>query len=222
MSEAKGRIVGDIISDITAIGASGKERTGYPTQKPIVLYERIISASSNEGDIVLDPFCGCSTTPIAAERRRRRWIGMDLWDGAYAIVKQRMQDNRQLLANPDPQIILRDETDIPVRDDGGEDASAFELRLQRQRPLESWQKLSHAEMRRILAEAQSSTDGLVDCAGCGRSLELEFMELDHLTPRTQRGENYITNPIPLCRPCNRRKSADLAIIGLWNHNRKRG
>ena len=132
-----------------------------------------------------------------------------------------MQDNRQLLANPDPQIILRDETDIPVLDDG-EDAPAFELRLQRRRPLESWQKLSHAEMRRILADAQSSPDGLVDCAGCGRSLELEFMELDHLTPRAQRGENYITNRILLCGPRSRHTSADLAIIGLWNHNRKRG
>ncbi len=56
------------------------QRTGYPTQKPLALYERIIEASSNEGDIVLDPFCGCATTPIAAERLKRQWVGMDIWD----------------------------------------------------------------------------------------------------------------------------------------------
>ena len=199
-----------------------EEEMGYPTQKPLALYERIIKASSNEGDMVLDPFCGCATTPIAAERLGRQWVGMDLWDGAYAIVKQRMEDNRQLLANPDPQIILRDKNDIPVRDDGGEDAPAFELRLQRQRPVERWQRLTHAQMREILIHAQASATGLVDCAGCGRSLEPEFMELDHINPRAQGGENWITNRILLCGPCNRRKSAALTIIGLQQENKRIG
>ena len=57
-----------------------EERTGYPTQKPIALYERIIKASSNPGDIVLDPFCGTATTCIAAERLGRGWVGVDLWE----------------------------------------------------------------------------------------------------------------------------------------------
>ena len=201
---------------------SRKELVGYPTQKPLALYERIIKASSNPGDMVLDPFCGCATTPIAAERLGRQWVGMDLWDGAYEIVNRRMEDNKQLLANRDPQIILRDETDIPVRTDDGEDAPAFELRLEIQRPVERWQRLSHAEMRNILADAQASVTGLVDCAGCGRSLEPEFMELDHINPRAQGGENWITNRILLCGPCNRRKNADLTIIGLQRQNRRVG
>ena len=201
---------------------SRKELVGYPTQKPLALYERIIKASSNPGDMVLDPFCGCATTPIAAERLGRQWVGMDLWDGAYEIVNRRMEDNKQLLANPDPQIILRDENDIPVRTDDGEDAPTFELRLEIQRPVERWQRLSHAEMRNILADAQASVTGLVDCAGCGRSLELEFMELDHINPRAQGGENWITNRILLCGPCNRRKNADLTIIGLQRQNRRVG
>ena len=220
LSKKKGVVASDFVSDINPISARAKERVGYPTQKPIALYERIIKASSNEGDIVLDPFCGCATTPIAAERLGRRWIGMDLWDGAYDIVRQRMEDNRQLLANPNAPIIYTE--DAPIRTDGGDDAPAFELRMQKQRPKEQWQKLSHARMREILIEAQASANGLVDCAGCGRSLEPEFMELDHLTPRAQRGENYITNRILLCGPCNRRKSADLTIIGLWNQNRRHG
>ena len=63
---------------------------GYATQKPLALYERIIRASSNEGDIVLDPFVGCATTVVAAERLCRRWIGMDLWEGAYKAVVRRL------------------------------------------------------------------------------------------------------------------------------------
>ena len=217
--ENKGVKLNDVWT-IPYLGSTAKERMGYPTQKPLALYERIIKASSNEGDMVLDPFCGCATTPIAAERLGRQWVGMDLWDGAYEIVKQRMDDNKQLLADNNPQIIYTE--DAPERDDGGEDAPTFKLRMQKQRPVESWQRLSHAEMRNILADAQSSADGLVDCAGCGRSLEPEFMELDHINPRAQGGENWITNRVLLCGPCNRRKSADLTIIGLQRQNKRTG
>ena len=194
----RGKIPESWWPNFSPVGRIKSERVGYPTQKPLALYERIIKASSNEGDIVLDPFCGCATTPIAAERLGRQWVGMDLWDGAYDIVKRRMEDNRQLLANPDAQILYTQ--DAPVRTDGGEDAPTFELRMQKQRPKEQWQKLSHAEMRRILADAQASANGLVDCAGCGRSLELEFMELDHLTPRAQRGRKLDHQPHPAMRP----------------------
>ena len=222
LSEAKGRIVGDIISDITAIGASGKERTGYPTQKPLALYERIIKASSNEGDLVLDPFCGCATTPIAAERLGRQWVGMDLWDGAYEMVMRRMEDNRQILAHPNPQIIYTEQP--PVRtDDSDDDPAVFDLDFVEQTPKPRWQRLTHKEMRRELEKAQASawSDGkLIDCGGCGRSLESAFMELDHITPRSDDGENWITNRILLCRPCNGRKSNILTMPGLRRANKR--
>ena len=217
--ENKGVKLNDVWT-IPYLGSTAKERMGYPTQKPLALYERIIKASSNEGDMVLDPFCGCATTPIAAERLGRQWVGMDLWDGAYEIVKQRMDDNKQLLADNNPQIIYTE--DAPERDDGGEDAPTFELRLQRRAARAGWQKLSHAEIRARLIEYQTSADGLVACAGCGRELESEFMELDHITPRAQGGPNWITNRILLCRPCNGRKRADYTLIGLQNQNRKTG
>ena len=67
------------------------ERTGYPTQKPRVLLERIIQASSNEGDIVLDPFCGCATTCVAAEKLHRQWIGVDISLKAYELVQERIK-----------------------------------------------------------------------------------------------------------------------------------
>lgn len=76
-----------------------KERTGYPTQKPLALYERIIQASSNEGDMVLDPFAGCATTCIAAEKLHRQWVGIDIWDNARQVVLDRLKFE-DLIADP--------------------------------------------------------------------------------------------------------------------------
>ena len=79
-------------TDIQPIGAQARERLGYPTQKPEALLERIISASSNEGDVVLDPFCGCGTAIAAAERLNRRWIGIDITHIAITLIRHRLQD----------------------------------------------------------------------------------------------------------------------------------
>ena len=75
--------------DIGSLSGSHKERLGYPTQKPEALLERIISASSNEGDVVLDPFCGCGTAIAAAERLNRRWIGIDITHIAITLIRHR-------------------------------------------------------------------------------------------------------------------------------------
>ncbi len=74
----QGNPVDTIWDDVPPIQAQSKERTGYPTQKPLALLERIIKASSNEGDVVLDPFCGCATACVAAEKLGRQWVGIDL------------------------------------------------------------------------------------------------------------------------------------------------
>lgn len=76
--------------DIPALRGNQAEATGYPTQKPLALYERIVRASSKYGDIVLDPFCGSGTTVVAAERLGRRWLAADLWDGAYEMLCKRL------------------------------------------------------------------------------------------------------------------------------------
>ncbi len=76
--------------DIPALRGNQPEAVGYPTQKPLALYERIISASSNAGDFVLDPFCGSGATALAAERLGRQWLAMDIWDGAYEMLRERM------------------------------------------------------------------------------------------------------------------------------------
>ena len=78
LAEQNGAVVGNVWADILPIAAHSKESTKYPTQKPLALLDRIIRASSNEGDMVLDPFCGCATACVAAEHLQREWIGIDL------------------------------------------------------------------------------------------------------------------------------------------------
>ncbi len=82
----------DVWTDIRPIDAQAAERLGYPTQKPLALLERIIAASSNEGDVVLDPFCGCGTAVHAAQKLGRRWIGIDITHLAIELIRRRMQD----------------------------------------------------------------------------------------------------------------------------------
>jgi len=82
----------DIWADIKTMHNLSTERLGYPTQKPEALLERIIKASSNEGDLVLDPFCGCGTAIAVAERLRRRWIGIDVTYLAINLVQRRLKD----------------------------------------------------------------------------------------------------------------------------------
>lgn len=89
-NESPGERVQNIWTDISPIGAQAAERLGYPTQKPQALLERIIETSSNEGDVVLDPFCGCGTAVHAAQKLDREWIGIDITTLAIAIIKNRL------------------------------------------------------------------------------------------------------------------------------------
>ena len=87
-----GQQIDNLWADIEAIGSQAAERLGYPTQKPIALLERILLASSNPGDVVLDPFCGCGTTVAAAQKLGRQWIGIDITHLAIALQKYRLQE----------------------------------------------------------------------------------------------------------------------------------
>jgi adenine specific DNA methylase Mod len=92
LDESQGTPVGNIWDDIPPINSQAQERLKYPTQKPEPLLERIIKASSNEGDVVLDPFCGCGTAVAAAQGLKRRWIGIDVTHLAIGLIKQRLHD----------------------------------------------------------------------------------------------------------------------------------
>jgi len=92
LDERAGRLLSDVWTDIDPINSQAKERLGYPTQKPLALLERIIAASSNPGDVVLDPFCGCGTAVVAAEKLGRRWVGIDITHLAIALMRYRLTD----------------------------------------------------------------------------------------------------------------------------------
>jgi site-specific DNA-methyltransferase (adenine-specific) len=92
LDEQRGQLLSDVWTDIDPINSQARERLGYPTQKPLALLERIISASSNSGDIILDPFCGCGTAVHAAQKLGRRWIGIDITYLAINLIERRMTD----------------------------------------------------------------------------------------------------------------------------------
>ncbi len=92
LNEREGSIIPNVWADIQSLHSSHAERLGYPTQKPLALLERIIQASSNQGDIVLDPFCGCGTAIAAAEKLGRKWAGIDITHLAISLIKYRLHD----------------------------------------------------------------------------------------------------------------------------------
>ncbi|MCC7229349.1 MAG: hypothetical protein IT203_03080, partial [Fimbriimonadaceae bacterium] len=92
LKEMKGQIVGNVWTDLNPIGVSAEIGTGYPTQKPVALLKRILEASSNPGDVVLDPFCGCGTTIMAAQELGRHWIGIDVTATATSLIEARLFD----------------------------------------------------------------------------------------------------------------------------------
>lgn len=92
LDEQSGRLVGDVWTDISVINSQAVERLGYPTQKPVALLERIVQSSSSEGDVILDPFCGCGTTVDAAEKLGRKWVGIDITYIAVDLITKRLRD----------------------------------------------------------------------------------------------------------------------------------
>jgi site-specific DNA-methyltransferase (adenine-specific) len=92
LDELEGETVDSLWTDIPPINSQAQERLGYPTQKPIALLERIIKASSNPGDIILDPFCGCGTAVHAAQKLGRQWVGIDITHLAISLIERRLKD----------------------------------------------------------------------------------------------------------------------------------
>ena len=105
LDEMPGVPLQDLWTDIRPIASQAKERLGYPTQKPQALLERIIQASSNEGDVVLDPFCGCGTAVAAAENLKRRWIGIDVTHLAVALMKSRLRTAFGIVPGKDYRVV---------------------------------------------------------------------------------------------------------------------
>jgi DNA modification methylase len=105
LDEQPGVSLQDLWTDIKPLSGGEKERLGYPTQKPLALLERIIESSSNKGDVVLDPFCGCGTAVVAAQKLKRKWIGIDITHLAIALIKYRLSDSFRLKEKRDYDVI---------------------------------------------------------------------------------------------------------------------
>jgi site-specific DNA-methyltransferase (adenine-specific) len=103
--ELKGEEIQNLWDDILPLGAHDAERLGYPTQKPLALLERIIQASSNEGDLVLDPFCGCGTAVAAAQKLNRKWVGIDITHLSITLMKYRLKDMFDLIEKKDYLVV---------------------------------------------------------------------------------------------------------------------
>ena len=179
---------------IQPIMPSSKERTGYPTQKPLVLLDRIIKASSNEGDMVLDPFCGCATACVAAERLGRQWIGIDISPSAETITKYRLLEEVQPLQ---PELWHDVDANVFVTNQPLVRTDVEDPRPQ-QPPLPNYRV--HKNHLYGIQEGY--------CNGCRRHFEIRNLTVDHILPQIKGGTDHIVNLQLLCAACNSTKGAD--------------
>ncbi|GAP72086.1 DNA methylase N-4/N-6 domain protein [Candidatus Symbiothrix dinenymphae] len=160
---------------MNTLNANDPERTGYPTQKPLALLHRIIKASSNEGDIVMDPFCGCATTCVAAQQLDRKWIGIDIEKQAVKILVERLSDDAGLFKNFINVDTIPQRTDLQI--------------VEPQKPIKE----------RLYKEQNCL------CNGCKERFNIQNLEIDHIIPKSKGGGDYYENYQLLCGNCNRRK-----------------
>lgn len=198
LSTKTGMPASDFIGHIKR--ASGKERTGWPTQKPLALYELFIAASSNPKDMVLDPFAGCATTMVASERLNRQWAGIDIDEVATGITIKRLQKET------DDQAFL-------------EDLSTRTLPLSTKLPkrTDSPTRKRSRNIREILWR-QLGTGNRRLCYGCDRRKYYDDFHLDHILPRSKGGEDADENLQLLCGACNAKKGNRLSNKELRTQN----
>ena len=183
LDETKGTPVDTIWDDIQGIQAQAKERLGYPTQKPLALLDRIIKASSDEGDVVLDPFCGCATALVAADRLQRQWVGIDLSPLAAKLVHKRLLDDAPGKDADVGKLFfdIHHRTDIPRRTDQG--------------GLPNYKTHRHTLYGR--------QEGI--CGGCQIMFPFRNMTIDHVVAQSRGGSDHLDNLQLLCGACNSMK-----------------
>jgi site-specific DNA-methyltransferase (adenine-specific) len=171
----KGKVPENWWTDIAIVARSKNENTGYPTQKPLKLLKRIVTAMSNPGDIILDPFCGCATACVAAQQLGRKWIGIDIEKMAVNILVERLSDDAGIFKNFVNTTIIPQRTDIHIVE-----------------PTKSVKERLYKEQNGI-------------CNGCKTQFEMRNMEIDHIVPRAKGGGSYYENYQLLCSACNKKK-----------------
>ena len=176
----QGVAMADLWSGIPYLRNTSKERTGYPTQKPLALLERIIETSTDKDDMILDPFCGCATACVAAHRLHRNWVGIDLSPKALELTKMRINKEPIIHALNNKGI---HRTDIPQRTDLGK--------------IRAYNSMYNKK------ELYGSQAG--NCKGCNTYFQLRNLEVDHIIASSQGGTDLIENLQLLCGSCNRIK-----------------
>ncbi|MYI68551.1 MAG: hypothetical protein F4103_07330 [Boseongicola sp. SB0673_bin_14] len=186
LAASQGQVPPDVWIDIPPVNSQAKERTDYPTQKPLKLLDRIIKASSDPDDMVLDPFCGCATACVAADRLGRKWAGIDLSPLAVKLVNDRIAQDRA--ATKEAPVIggslwggVTALTEPPGRTDLGD--------------LPNYRTHRH----RLYGEQEGV------CNGCDTHFPFRVMEVDHMLPRSKGGTDRLDNLQLLCSGCNRSK-----------------
>ena len=221
LDETPGVALTDVWSDIMSFQqhSTAPERTGYPTQKPLPLYRRMIEASSDKGDLVLDPFAGCATTCVAAEQLGRHWIGIDLSPLAQGITLDRLRKEAGRGSFWEKNVRVLTVKDLRPLPKGTTAALSIPLlpeRLQRGLP----RGYKPENVRRYLAARDAaglrkSEAGNIACQGCGFAPpRLDYLEVDHITPQAKQGANIWSNFCLLCPPCNKRKAHKLSVDEL--------
>ena len=224
LDEGRGVPIQDVITDIRAIGSHAKERTGYPTQKPQALARRIIEASSNPGDLVLDCFAGCAYVPVAAEQTGRRWIACDMSPRAWTVIR------RQFSKQPDLRIVTEGEY---AEGEGvlsvlGDDR-IIRVRGPEQLPERTTPDVQQSAMvnelpeikfkQRPVEDDKQIWDAFVDewgteCWYCGteKAHDRRELQLDHVEPNRKDGTNDdCWNRALACVACNGDKSDKLTV-----------
>ena len=177
LKDNKGQVPSNLWTDISTIQSKSKERTGYPTQKPLALLHRIIKASSKEGDVVLDPFCGCATTCVAAQQLNRKWIGIDISGTSSQLVGLRIANDAGLFTNFVHIDCLKYKNSYPKRS--------------------GYKKTTKKDAKEILFEEQKEK-----CAGCTRQFQIRDFQVDHKIPKSKGGPDSLDNYQLLCASCN--------------------
>ncbi len=219
----------DLILDIKPLMSGNGEQTGYPTQKPYKLAERLIQASTNPGDVVLDCFAGCAYTAVAAEKLDRRWTACDINLRAWTVFKRQFnkggdlplltcndETTGQQVLGCEPTVTIHGPAELPTRTTTAEveikPLRTDNRRLEQRQYKRESTLLNRGEMMAALLQFSS---GKAWCCGytsfdtAGKPILTNY-ELDHITPKSKGGEDEITNRAPLCSAHNKLKS-DLNI-----------
>ena len=202
-------------------GPRNKERVGYPTQKPVSLLERIIRASSNEGDIVLDCFAGCATAALAAEKLNRRWVACDFNLRAWTVFKRQFsrpeltlrcndETTGQQVLGTEPVVTIHGPGELPTRTSPETPAPRRLVMPERKFKVPA----SIIPAREMLEALLEMSDYQAWCCGFANRRPdgaivrtTNNFHLDHIDPRSKEGSNQITNRAPLCPTHNVRKGA---------------